>query len=254
MLAAYYDEIGRMDGDVGRVLSILEQRGLAKDTIVLFMGDNGASQLRGKGTLNEFGIRVPLIIRWPGVVKPGSTSDKLISGEDLAPTLLQAAGLHPADNLTGVSFLPLLKDESFDGRNQLVSERGPHASSLPRGSNSFDLGRAIVTDRYKLIYNVTWHLPYQPVDFNLDDIKALQAEGRLEKKLADLYLAPSRPMFELYDLQNDPHEMTNLAGQTGETNKIEQDLKGRLAAWQIRHRDFVPLPMSVGAAKKKQQE
>jgi arylsulfatase A-like enzyme len=251
MLAAYYDEIGRMDGDVGRVLSILEQRGLAKETIVLFMGDNGASQLRGKGTLNEFGIRVPLIIRWPGVVKPGASSDNLISGDDLAPTLLQAAELTPAENLTGVSFLPLLKGESFEGRKSLVSERGPHASSLPRGASSFDLGRAIVTDRWKLIYNVTWQLPYQPVDFNLDDIKALQADGKLDPKFADLYLAPSRPMFELYDLKNDPHEMTNLAGGAGERSKIEQDLKGQLAAWQIRHRDFVPLPMQAGAAKKK---
>jgi N-sulfoglucosamine sulfohydrolase len=251
MLAAYYDEIGRMDGDVGKVLSILEQRGLAKETIVLFMGDNGASQFRGKGTLNEFGIRVPLIIRWPGVVKPSSTSDKLLSGEDLAPTLLQAAGLHPAENLTGVSFLPLLRGESFEGRKSIISERGPHGSGLPRGSSPFDLGRAIVTEQWKLIYNVTWQLPYQPVDFNLDEIKALQADGKLDRKLADLYLAPTRPMFELYDLKNDPHEMTNLAGGSGETNQIEQDLKGQLAAWQIRHRDFVPLPLSVGAPKKK---
>jgi arylsulfatase A-like enzyme len=250
MLAAYYDEIGRMDGDVGKVLEILEQRGVAKDTIVIFMGDNGGSQLRGKGTLNEFGIRVPLIIRWPGVVKPGSTSEKLISGEDLGPTLLAAAGVKPPDNLTGVSFLPLLKGESFEGRRAVFCERGPHGSSLPRGASSFDLGRAIVTDRYKLIYNATWQLPYQPVDFNLDDIKALQADGKLDAKLAELYLAPTRPMFELYDLKNDPHEMTNLAGGTGETNQIEQDLKGQLAAWQIRHRDFVPLPIAVGAAKK----
>jgi hypothetical protein len=132
----------------------------------------------------------------------------------------------------------------------MVCERGPHGSSLPRGSSSFDLGRAIITERYKLIYNVTWQLPYQPVDFNLDDIKALQADGKLDAKLAELYLAPARPMFELYDLKDDPHEMTNLAGRTGETNKIEQDLKGQLAAWQIRHRDFVPLPIAVGQPKK----
>jgi len=250
MLAAYYDEIGRLDGDVGRVLSILEKRGLAGDTIVIFIGDNGASQLRGKGTLNEFGIRVPLIIRWPGVVKPGSVSDHLVSCEDLAPTLLQAAGEKPADDITGRSFLPLLKGESFEARGAVVCERGPHGSSLPRGSNSFDLGRAIVTDRYKLIYNVTWQLPYRPVDFNLDDVEALQAEGKLDAKFAELYLAPSRPMFELYDLKDDPHEMTNLAGGTGETNEIEQDLRGQLAAWQIRHRDFVPLPLSAGPAKK----
>lgn len=250
MLAAYYDEIGRLDGDIGKVLAILEARGLANDTIVIFMGDNGASQLRGKGTLNEFGIRVPLIIRWPGVVKPGSASSKLISGEDLAPTLLQAAGLEPADNLTGVSFLPLLKGEPFDARKAIVSERGPHGSALPRGSSGFDLGRAIVTDRYKLIFNVTWQLPYHPVDFNLDDVKALHAEGKLDPKFAELYLAPTRPMFELYDLKEDPHEMNNLAG-TKAANEVELDLKGQLAAWQIRHRDFVPLPLAAGPPRKR---
>jgi arylsulfatase A-like enzyme len=249
MLAAYYDEIGRLDSDIGKALSILEKRGLARETIIIFMGDNGGSQLRGKGTLNEWGIRVPLIIRWPSVIEPGTVSGQLISGDDLAPTLLQAAGVEPSDNLTGVSFLPVLRGKPFEGRRAVFCERGPHASGLPRGSSSFDLGRAIVTDRYKLIFNITWQLPYQPVDFNLDDIKSLHQAGKLDAKLAELYLAPSRPMFELYDLHNDPHEMNNLAGGGGETNQIEQDLKGQLAAWQIRHRDFVPLPLSVGQGK-----
>lgn len=242
-LAAYYDEVGRLDASVGEALAILDRHGLTKNTIVIFMGDNGASQLRGKGTLNEWGIRVPLIIRWPGVVKPNSTAEALISGEDLAPTLLQAAGIVPAKQITGVSFMPLLRGESFQGRTQLVSERGPHGSSLPRSSASFDLGRALVTDRYKLIYNATWQLPYNPVDFDLDDVEALQEAGKLDAKLAELYLAPSRPMFELYDLENDPSEMINLAG-TRQARKIEDDLRGRLAAWQIRHRDFIPLALA----------
>ena len=251
MLAAYYDEIGRMDGDTGRVLSMLEEHGLADDTIVIFMGDNGASQLRGKGTLNEFGIHVPLIIRWPGVVQARASCDKLISGDDLAPTLLQAAGLKPAENFTGVTFLPELRgDAGFEGRKELICERGPHASGLPRGSASFDLGRVIVTDRYKLIYNVTWQLPYQPVDFNLKEMQALSDAGQLDKKFVDLYLAPQRPMFELYDLKDDPHEMTNLAGKGRPTRVIEDDLKGRLAAWQIHHRDFVPLATGGGGGGK----
>jgi arylsulfatase A-like enzyme len=243
-LAAYYDEVARMDGNTGTVLKILEERGLKDNTIVIFMGDNGASQYRGKGTLNELGIHVPLIVRWPGVVKAGTSSSALVSGEDLAPTLLQVASVEAPKNLTGVSFLDILKDSSAKSkRAEVISERGPHASSLPRGAASFDLGRSIVTDRYKLIYNVTWQLPYQPVDFNLDNIKALDKEGKLEPKFKQLYLAESRPMFEMYDLENDPYEMDNLDGKK-ETNKIEQDLKGRLAAWMIHHRDFCPLPIN----------
>jgi arylsulfatase A-like enzyme len=63
--ARYYDEISRFDGDFGHVLEELGKRGLADDTMVVFMGDNGASQLRGKGTLYDFGVHVPLIARWP---------------------------------------------------------------------------------------------------------------------------------------------------------------------------------------------
>ena len=75
--ARYYDEIARFDGDFGQVLGELARRGLAENTIVLFMGDNGASQFRGKGTLYEYGVHVPLLARWPGVVKPGSAGSSI---------------------------------------------------------------------------------------------------------------------------------------------------------------------------------
>jgi arylsulfatase A-like enzyme len=250
-LAAYYDEVGRMDGDTGEVLRILDERKLADRTIVVFMGDNGASQFRGKGTLNELGVRVPLIVRWPGMVKPGTDANALVSGDDLAPTFLEIAGLTPPANLTGISILPRLKGQAQPApRDQIIAERGPHASALPRNSASFDLGRVIVTDRYKLIYNVTWQLPYQPVDFNLKDVQALADAGKLAPNLREMLLAEHRPMFELYDLRDDPFEMKNLDGEPS-VRKIEQDLKGRLAAWMIHHRDFVPLP--IGGQKKQQQ-
>src|SRR4051794_39069175 len=83
--ARYYDEIARFDGYFGEVLAELERRGLAENTIVLFMGDNGAALLRGKGTLYDFGLHVPLLIRWPGHGPAGAVQPDLISGEDLAP-------------------------------------------------------------------------------------------------------------------------------------------------------------------------
>src|SRR5438067_3876134 len=72
--ARYYDEIARFDSDFGQILVELQKRGLAENTLVVFMGDNGASQLRGKGTLYEFGVHVPLLARWPGKIKPGSST------------------------------------------------------------------------------------------------------------------------------------------------------------------------------------
>lgn len=253
-LAAYYGEVQRLDSDIGRVLDILEKRGLAKDTLVVFMGDNGAALFRGKGTLYELGIRVPLIIRWPGVVAAGSTSDDLISGEDLAPTLIEAAGLRAPGDMTGKSFLPRLRGGNFEGRTHAFAERGPHASSLPNNTASFDLSRAVVGPRYKLIYNAMWQLPYFPVDFGNSDmwreIEALHREDKLSPLLSRLYFPPARPMFELYDLVNDPYELENLAGQP-DTKEIEKELKQALHEWMIIERDYLPLPIPANNKGKK---
>jgi arylsulfatase A-like enzyme len=250
--ARYYDEIARFDSDFGRVLKALDDRKLADDTIVVFMGDNGASQLRGKGTLHEFGIRVPLIVRWPGVTPAGSSSDALISGEDLAPTFLQASGVPVPAEMTGRSFVPTLRGEKVEGRARVFSERGAHGSGLPTNSAQFDLGRAVVTRKHKLIYNALWQLPYTPVDFAGDpfwkDLRERHEAGKLAPKFTKLYFAQHRPMFELYDLDADPDEFHNLAGQP-EAKAVEADLKAALQEWMILQRDYVPLPVPPPARR-----
>jgi len=244
--ARYYDEISRFDSDVGEILKVLEQRHLADNTLVAIMGDNGASQFRGKGTLYEFGIRVPLLIRWPGRVKAGWSTNELISGEDLAPTFLEAAGLQPPAEMTGRSFLNLLLEKPFTGRTHVFAERGAHGSNLPNKSADFDLGRCAVTRTHKLIYNALWQIPYWPVDFGGDplwkELKTMHEQGKLSPELSRLYFSPTRPMFELYDLVADPYELRNLAGQP-ESASLERDLKAALQEWMILERDYVPLPV-----------
>jgi len=255
--ARYYDEIARLDGDIGTVLAELETRGLAGKTIVAFMGDNGASQLRGKGTLYEFGIHVPLLVRWPGVTKAGSRSDALISAEDLAPTFLEAAGAPVPKEMTGRSFLKVLRGEPDEGRTYVFSERGAHGSSLPSGSNGFDLARCVVSKRYKLIYNALWQIPYVPVDFNNDafwkELQAMNAEGRLSPEMSRVYFSPTRPMFELYDLRDDPREFENLAGKK-DFAEVEHELKTALQEWMILERDFLPLPIPRGPRPKPKEK
>jgi arylsulfatase A-like enzyme len=245
-LASYYDEIARFDGYFGKVLALLNERGLDQNTLVAFMGDNGASQLRGKGTLYEFGVNVPLILRWPGTIPAGSATSELISGEDLAPTFLQAAGIAPPREMTGRSFLRLLRGESFAGRSYVFAERGAHSSGLPQNSAAFDLGRCVVSARHKLIYNALWQLPYTPVDFNSQpfwkELRQMHEAGTLPPKMSQLYFSPTRPMFELYDLEQDPAELHNLAGQTAFA-ALEKKLKGALQQWMILERDFLPLPI-----------
>jgi arylsulfatase A-like enzyme len=244
--ARYYDEIARFDVLIGDILTNLARRGLADNTIVAFMGDNGASQLRGKGTLYEFGIHVPLIVRWPGKAKPGSSSAELISGEDLAPTFLEAAGVPVPKEMTGRSFAKLLRGEPFQGRECVFSERGAHGSSLPRSSNAFDLGRCVVTRTHKFIYNALWQLPYTPVDFNNDafwkELRAMHEAGKLSAEHSRIYFSPTRPMFELYDLEKDPREFNNLA-DTKAAAEIETKLKETMREWMILERDYLPLPI-----------
>ncbi len=244
--ARYYDEISRFDGDFGAVLGELEKRGLAENTLVAVMGDNGSSQLRGKGTLYDFGVRVPLIVRWPGKARAGTVSGELISGEDLAPTFLEAAGVEVPKEMTGRSFLKPLRGEPFDGRKYVFSERGAHGSGLPANSAAFDLGRCVVTKTRKLIYNALWQVPYTPVDFAGDpfwkELQQLNKDGKLAPEFSRLYFSPTRPMFELYDLSADPAEMKNLAGKA-EAAAVEKELKAALQEWMILQRDFLPLPV-----------
>ncbi len=253
--ARYYDEIARFDAFFGQVLDELRRRGLAENTIVVFLGDNGAALLRGKGTLYDFGVHIPLLVRWPGTVRPGTTRT-LISGEDLAPTLLEAAGVPVPKEMTGRSFLPLLRGESFQGRTYVFAERGAHGSGLPTNTAAFDLGRCVIGARYKLIYNALWQLPYTPVDFAGDaywkDLQARHQEGKLSAEMDRLYFSPTRPMFELFDLEADPAELKNLAGQA-ETAAVERALKAALQEWMILQRDYVPLPVPPAEAKKKQK-
>ncbi len=252
--ARYYDEIARFDSDFGQVLAVLDEMGLAQDTIVLFMGDNGAALLRGKGTLFDLGVHVPLLVRWPGRVRPGSSSAELISGEDLAPTLLEAAGAPVPREMTGRSFLKLLRGEPFQGRKYVFAQRGAHGSGLPSNSAAFDLGRCVIGKRYKLIYNALWQIPYTPVDFAGEpfwkELQQLNRDGKLAPEFARLYFTPTRPMFELYDLEADPNELRNLAGRA-EVAAIERELKAALQEWMILERDFVPLPVPPPPPPKK---
>src|SRR5690606_37375089 len=109
---------------------------------VIFMGDNGEALLRGKGTLYDGGTHVPLIVRWPGRVAAGSRCDTLISGIDLAPTILAAAGIDAPAEMSGRSFLPALLGEQLAGNEFVFAERGWHWGPITR-TDGLDLSRSI---------------------------------------------------------------------------------------------------------------
>jgi arylsulfatase A-like enzyme len=247
-LARYYDEIARMDGEFQTVMDALNRRGERDNTLVLFMGDNGHAFPHGKGSLYDPGLNVPFLVRWPGRIRPGGSTRQLTSGEDLAPTILEAAGLRPHPQMSGRSFLNLLEDRPHQGRKYIYGARGVHGNSQfteKTKANQFDLSRCVRSDRYKLIFNCTPWMEYAPVDSANDPgwrqmVDAHQA-GKLAPELDRAYFTRPRPIVELYDLENDPSELANLAGRA-ELAAVERQLKLALQEKMILDYDFVPLP------------
>ncbi len=239
---------------MGLLFDELEKRGELDNTVIVFMGDNGAALFRGKGTLYETGLNVPLIVRFPEKIKAGSVFFDLISGEDIAPTLLDFASLNPLPEMTGISFKPLMENQKYEGHPYVFAERGPHGSGLPTSTGAFDLGRCIIGERYKLIYRALWQLPYHPVDFAglpmWNELQQMALDGQLEEPWKSLYFSRERPMFALYDLEKDPNELNNLAGNA-EFEKIEEKLKEALHEWMILNQDYLPLPVPPSYIRKK---
>ena len=245
--ARFLDEVRDLDAGVGAIMKLLRDRGLDDNTLVLFMGDNGEALFRGKGTLFDRGTHVPLIVRWPGVVEPGSSSEALVSGVDLARTILAVAGLDPPAGMRGVSFLPELRGEEFSGRQYVFAERGWHWGPITR-TDGFDLSRSITSKRYRYIYNALPERSYTPVDMPRKAawlaVQSAHSAGQLSPLHDRLYFRNPRPVLELYDLAKDPYELENLAGKE-DLRAIERALRVELERWMIRESDFLPLPTDV---------
>ena len=245
--ARFLDEVRDLDAGVGAIMKLLRDRGLEENTLVIFMGDNGEALFRGKGTLYDRGTHVPLLVRWPGVVEPGAVSDALVSGVDLAPTILAAAGLEPPAGMTGIGFLPELRAKEFSGRQYVFAERGWHWGPITR-TDGLDLSRSITSRRYRYIYNALPERSYTPVDMPGKAawlaVQSAHRAGRLSPLHERLYFRNPRPVLELYDLDKDPRELENLAGDE-RWRSVEQTLRMELERWMIRESDFLPLPTHV---------
>lgn len=248
--ARYLDEIARLDEEFRWVLDELSRRNLSANTIVVFVGDNGSPLPRGKGALHERGVNVPLLVRWPAGIPAGRRTDALISGEDFAPTFLEAAGVRVPTLMSGRSFLGLLRnDPAYQPREHLFAMRGVHGAAIfneSTPSSGYDLGRMVRDNRYKLILNYTPWMPYAPTDSRIEPgwqrIAALHGTGKLEPIFAAMWFKLPRPMVELYDLANDPAELRNLAGRP-EHATTEARLKAILQEQMITNYDYLPLPL-----------
>ncbi|MEO1076761.1 MAG: sulfatase [Bacteroidota bacterium] len=230
----YYDEIARMDGVIGGYLDELEQRGLRDNTVVVFLSDNGAPMPRAKGTLYDAGIQTPLIIAGPGVPQ-GVGYDGLVSVIDLAPTLLDWAGVPVPGAFRGASIAGVIADLTQPGSERVFFQRDWH--------NADEHLRGLRTDRWKFIWNnYTEHPHGSPSDITASPtwqaLRAARDAGTLTPAQARLFEVP-RPRVELYNLAADPHELTNLAGDPALRDTV-QALFAELQAWRTRTGDAPP--------------
>lgn len=233
--ARYYDEITRLDRFVGEVLKELTEQGVVENTIVIFFSDNGRPFPRDKTTLYDSGIRTPLIVRWPVVVKPGTRCKQLVSTVDLAPTILKLANLPVAKNYVGRDFSPLLRGEQVEIRDAIFAEKNWHDYE--------DRTRAVRDRRYKYIINHYADLPgTPPADAARSDtfkeMIRLRADGKLPAIQATCFVAP-RPLEELYDLTTDPYELKNLASDPAHRDTLER-LRAEYKLWQRRTQELTP--------------
>ncbi len=234
-LARYYDEISRMDGQIGRFMKELERRKEQENTLVIFLSDNGAPFPRAKGTVYDAGVRTPLIFHWPDRIKAGSRYSGLASVIDLAPTLLRLADHPVPENMQGKSILPVLFDQSLPGREFVFSERNWHDCD--------EHIRSLRTNRYRLVRNAYIELPHgTPADIggspSFRSLIQRKQEGKLTHAQSQLFTVP-RPRIELYDLKEDPWEVNNLAAHPDYWKKA-RELAEVLDSWINRTGDFPP--------------
>ncbi|MFP4158055.1 MAG: sulfatase [Opitutales bacterium] len=228
-LALYYDYARRMDGNVGLVLDWLKQEDLTDETIVLFMSDNGIPFPRAKTTCYDSGLRVPLVISWPGTLPANQTTDALASLADVVPTLLGLVGLEIPDSVQGVDQGGILRNPAGPAvREYVFAERNWH--------NWDDHQRAVRDTRYKYISNAFPNEPAVPASDLLNSVAyaellRLRDLGSLTSAQMRLFMVP-RPGEELYDLSRDPWEFVNLANDPAFAD-VKERMRDALERWTV---------------------
>lgn len=217
-LGQYYQSVSRLDQGIGRLIAHLKQNDLWENTIVIYLSDNGMPLPGAKTTHYEPGVRLPLIVRNPFSVQKNGVSEELVSWVDIAPTLLDFAGIaFPALGLPqGPGPTAYMHGHSwkavFDKPGSFRSDTLFLSHSF-HGVTQYYPMRTIVTRRYKLIRNIAHALEF-PFASDLWDSATWQEflkSGKTMYGVRDIGAYKQRPPFELYDLEKDPRELVNLA-------------------------------------------
>ncbi|NQY33125.1 MAG: sulfatase, partial [Coraliomargarita sp.] len=235
----YYNTVRRGDDCVGEVLQVLEESGVADNTLIIFLSDHGMSFPFAKSNLYPNGVRTPWIMVWPGKIASGVVdSDHLVSSIDLMPTVLDATGTPAPGPLAGRSLFPLLNGSTQADRDQVFVEHNEGPSADPRPM------RAIHTKNYVYIFNAWGTGDYHAI-FESRWWRSYATFSQLAKRGPEVPTAAERFDFlmyrtveELYDVQKDPHALNNLIDDPKYAG-VADTLRSELQDWMEVTNDYV---------------
>ena len=241
-VARFHDCVSAMDKEVGLILEQLKKDGLAEDTIVFFFSDHGSGMPRHKRALLDSGMHVPLLVRfpkkWQGLApaKPGKSISRLVTFADFAPSVLSIAGLSIPKHMQGKSFLG----------SKAKTERDFVFGHRDRVDEVRDFARSTRDQRYLYIRNYMPHLGYnQPTAWpDIGEIRhefyKLAKSGKASPA-QEHFVAPARPIEELYDCRNDPQNLQNLVDSSAHQKVLQRMRKAHQNhALKIRDWGYVP--------------
>jgi N-sulfoglucosamine sulfohydrolase len=252
--ADYYNCMRRLDSGIGMLLEKLARAGHEQDTLVIYLGDHGAQFPRGKLSCYEGGLRVPLIVRWPGQAEAGLVSDELVATVDLLPTILEAVGAEAPAGLAGRSMVPLLCSDPVTWREYLFAEYHSHYPPI------YFPQRTVRDTRFKLIVNLLQDRvnpvaqPKEPVVTKLPSYLTPSDLAASSDEVRRGYATwKDAPPVELYDLENDPYEFKNLADRP-EFADVQKRLLAQLQSWRQQTHDPLNDPARLAKLTREQDE
>jgi len=240
--ADYHSSARRLDDTIGQALAALEEFGYKDNTIAIFVSDHGMPFPFAKFNCYPFSTKTPLVVRWPGKVKPGSVeAERFVAGIDLLPTLLEAVGVGAPEDVDGRSFVGLLKGEGAGGSDHRVA-----AFHLNQQEEQLEM-RSWMDGDYIYIYNA-WAGNGEP--FQDETGKGYVLDAMTRESQRDGEVARRVVMFqfrcpqELYDLRKDPNCLSNLAEEPG-LREVLADRQQKLLSWMRDYDDDLRGPFGA---------
>ncbi|MEM9659926.1 MAG: sulfatase, partial [Planctomycetota bacterium] len=227
-MSRYLAEITYYDGQVGTALELLEEFGLADDTLVIVLSEQGNALPFAKWTCYDHGLQSACVARWPGKIAPGTVNSAMIEYVDILPTFIEAAGGTPSPEIDGRSLLA-----TFEGaqRHKDFVYGEMTTRGINRGSEHFGI-RSVRSDRFKYIWNFTPEVEFRNACTHSREFRSWEAKAAAGDAEAAEWVRryKFRPEVELYDLVDDPNELANLAADP-QYSDVRRELKAELVRW-----------------------